>query len=169
MDPQLLWKVIWIRRGSMFVVMLYSKKILNKNIPIFKWVDWWEQTYFFFFFYIFDPAHPTYLNVEFDLTLELPRGPPGVPMMFFIDPMWPGLFYKQPCHYFIHSLIELVILCLRHHKSKALWAREMTFWENVHPPLCVTFYVSHLRCHMSGNTFQVRQPKTNVYWRLKEE
>ena len=31
-------------------------------------------------------------------------------------------------------------------------ARELKFWENVHPPPCVPCHVSHVTCHMSGIT-----------------
>ena len=33
--------------------------------------------------------------------------------------------------------------------------RELTFWENVHPPRCVTCQVSAVNCHMTGVTFLV--------------
>ena len=50
----------------------------------------------------------------------------------------------------------------KHHKSQTVRARELKFWENVHPPPCVTCQVSsvtcpvsHGRCHISGVMCQV--------------
>ena len=34
--------------------------------------------------------------------------------------------------------------------SQTFRGRELTFWENVHPPPCVTYHVSHFRCQVSG-------------------
>ena len=55
----------------------------------------------------------------------------------------------------LHSLINLFIewsFCLkssRHCLLQAVRAWEPTFVNNVHPPPCVTCYVSHVRCHVS--------------------
>ena len=43
----------------------------------------------------------------------------------------------------------------KHHYTQAVKARELKFWENVHPPPCVTCQVSSVRCHMSGVIYQV--------------
>ena len=46
---------------------------------------------------------------------------------------------------------------LQHHKSQTVKARKLKFWENVHPPPCVTCQVSRVRCtcQVSGVTCQV--------------
>ena len=36
----------------------------------------------------------------------------------------------------------------KYHKSQTIKARELKFWENVHPWQHVTFHVSHVTCHM---------------------
>ena len=36
----------------------------------------------------------------------------------------------------------------KHHKSHAIRAAELKFWENVHPTPCITFHVSSVTCHM---------------------
>ena len=43
----------------------------------------------------------------------------------------------------------------RHCPSKTVRARELKFWENVHPPPSVTYPVSYVRCHVSGVPCQV--------------
>ena len=50
----------------------------------------------------------------------------------------------------------------KHHYTQTVRARELNFWENVHPPpsvtfqvSCVTCQVSCVRCHVSGITCQV--------------
>ena len=37
----------------------------------------------------------------------------------------------------------------RHHKHQTVRARELTFWDNVHHPLCVTCHLSHVTCDVS--------------------
>ena len=37
----------------------------------------------------------------------------------------------------------------KHHYNQTVRARELTFWENVHPPLFVTCQMSIVRCHIS--------------------
>ena len=55
----------------------------------------------------------------------------------------------------------------KHHYTQTVRARKRKFWENIHPPLCVTCQVSgvtcqvsHVRFHMSGVTCQV----SHVRW-----
>ena len=52
-------------------------------------------------------------------------------------------------------LIQSVILFLKASKlqyTQTVRAREQRFWENVHPPPCVTCHLSPVRYHMSGVT-----------------
>ena len=44
----------------------------------------------------------------------------------------------------------------QHHKSQTVRARKLKCWENVHPPPCVTFQVSRVRCQVSGVTYHCR-------------
>ena len=43
----------------------------------------------------------------------------------------------------------------RNCQSQTVRPGEMNFWENVHPPPCVTFHVSHVMCYMSHVRWQV--------------
>ena len=52
---------------------------------------------------------------------------------------------------------------LWHHKSQTVRARELTFWETVHPPpsvtrhmSCVTYQVSIVKCQVSGVFFFIK-------------
>ena len=54
----------------------------------------------------------------------------------------------------------------QHHKSQTIRAKELTFWENVHPTPCVmchlspvTCYLSHVACHMSPVTCHLSSVK----------
>ena len=74
---------------------------------------------------------------------------------FLTDPVWPLPFYKHLCNLFIHSFMECSFSSRspRNHKSQIIRAREMDFWENVHPPLYVTCHKSHGLCQVSGVTY----------------
>ena len=37
----------------------------------------------------------------------------------------------------------------KHHNYQSVRARELKFWENFHPTLCVMCHISHVTCHMS--------------------
>ena len=50
----------------------------------------------------------------------------------------------------------------RHPKSQTIRARELKFWENVHPPPCVTCYMSHVTCHMSHVRCQVSHVRCHM-------
>ena len=41
----------------------------------------------------------------------------------------------------------------KHHKSQIIRARELKFWDNVHPPPHVSCQVSGVRCQVSGVTY----------------
>ena len=49
-------------------------------------------------------------------------------------------------NWFIHPLVQI---SSKHCQSQTGRARELTFWENVHPKLCVMCHVSHVTCHLS--------------------
>ena len=74
---------------------------------------------------------------------------------FLTDPVWPWPFYKHLCNSFIHSFMECSFSSRssRNHKSQIIRAREMNFWENVHPPLYVTCHKLHGLCQVSGVTY----------------
>ena len=38
----------------------------------------------------------------------------------------------------------------KHHYTQTVRPRELTVWENVHPPPHITCHVSHVKCHVSG-------------------
>ena len=79
-------------------------------------------------------------------------------LMYLTDPVWQGLFYNHIHDWFIHSLSHWVILfsqSSRNHKSQTVRARDLPFWEFVHPPPCVTCHMSHVKCHVSGVRCQV--------------
>ena len=38
----------------------------------------------------------------------------------------------------------------KHHYTETVRPRELTVWENVHPPPHITCHVSHVKCHVSG-------------------
>ena len=56
---------------------------------------------------------------------------------------------------FILSFIEswFAKISSRQCPSQTERAGELKFWENVHPPPCVTCHISHVRCHMSEFIF----------------
>ena len=58
---------------------------------------------------------------------------------------------------FIHLMSEWSFCseCSSHCPSQTVRAGELTFWENVHPPPCVTCHMSHVMCHMSRVTYRV--------------
>ena len=65
-----------------------------------------------------------------------------------------GLFYKHLCHSFIHSLTNWSFFSKssRHLHSLTVWARDLTIWENVPLPPCVTCHMSRVTSHMSQVT-----------------
>ena len=50
----------------------------------------------------------------------------------------------------------------KHCQSQTGRARELKFWENVHPTLCVMCYVSCVRCQVSGVRCQVSGVRCQV-------
>ena len=62
----------------------------------------------------------------------------------------------QPPVLLINSLMESVILTFR---IPIVRARELKFWENVHP-----HHVSHVTCHKSGVTCAVSHFNTYIYF-----
>ena len=50
----------------------------------------------------------------------------------------------------------------RHCLSQTIRAVELKFWENVHPPPCVTCHVSHVTCHVSCVTQSVGASRWRV-------
>ena len=67
------------------------------------------------------------------------------------DPVYPGLFYKHLCHWFILwlSVSSLSSKSSKYHISQTERDRELKFWENVHPPQHVTCHVLPVTCHVS--------------------
>ena len=56
----------------------------------------------------------------------------------------------------IHSLIHpLVPICSIPCYSQTIRARELKFWENVHPTLCVMCHVSCVKCQVSSVTCHI--------------
>jgi hypothetical protein len=64
------------------------------------------------------------------------------------------------------SLISLMSLLslLSYHKSQTRRARELKFWENVHPPQHVTCHMSHVTCHMSYVTCNVSCVTCHIFY-----
>ena len=54
--------------------------------------------------------------------------------------------------YLSHPLVKISLI---HCQSQTERARELEFWENVHPTLCVTCHVSHVTCHQARVTCQL--------------
>ena len=50
----------------------------------------------------------------------------------------------------------------RYHKSQTIRARELKFWENVHPPQHVTCHVSRVTCHVSRVTCHMSRVTCHV-------
>ena len=73
---------------------------------------------------------------------------PGVAGAILQPPLW-------LIHSFIESLSYLSSKSSRHHKSQTVRAKNLTFWEYVHPPPCVTCQMSGTRCQVSGVTCHV--------------
>ena len=64
-----------------------------------------------------------------------------------------GLFYKHLRDWLINSLSDLLVkISSKHSQSQTGRARELKFWENVHPTLCVMCHVSDVGCHVSRVT-----------------
>ena len=61
----------------------------------------------------------------------------AIKVICLTDPVQPGLFYKQPCDSLSEWVSESAFSSVR--------ARELTFWENVHPTPCVMCHVSRVR------------------------
>ena len=62
------------------------------------------------------------------------------------DPVNLGLFFKNLCDSL--SRWSFCSESSRHCLSKNVRVRELKFWENDHPPPCVTCHVSHVTCHI---------------------
>ena len=69
------------------------------------------------------------------------------------DLVWPGLFYKHLCDS-LASEWSFVNISTRHLHSQTVRARELTFWDKVHPPP-VTCHMSHFMWNMSRVTCHV--------------
>ena len=52
-------------------------------------------------------------------------------------------------HLFVNTTVLAFSTCSKHCQSQTGRARELTFWENVHPTLCVMCHVSCVMCHVS--------------------
>ena len=54
----------------------------------------------------------------------------------------------------------------QHHDSQTVRARELKFWENVHPTPCVMCHLSHVTCHISPVTCHLSPAKCpkNLYF-----
>ena len=83
----------------------------------------------------------------------------GLPHLVFNRPSVGRSVLQSPLvnNSLIHSLIES-FFCLEASKHCLSWivrARELTFWENVHPTPCGTCHVSHVTCQVSGFRCQV--------------
>ena len=50
----------------------------------------------------------------------------------------------------------------KHHKLHTIRARKLKFWEDVHPPPCVTFPVSHVTRQVSGVTCHMSHVMSQV-------
>ena len=76
--------------------------------------------------------------------------------IYLPDPVYPGLFYNHLRDSFINWLSHpLVQISSEHCLSQTGRARELKFWENVHPTLCVMCHVSCVMCHVSRVTCHV--------------
>ena len=113
--------------------------------------------------YIFIPWILRYLLGTLDLR---PRGNLRIPCTF--RHLWDTLelkvfnrlFYKHLCHYL--SQCSFSSQSSRHHKSQIVRARELNFWENVHPSPCVTCHMSHVMCYMSCVTCHVSHVRCHM-------
>ena len=43
----------------------------------------------------------------------------------------------------------------KHHNSQTVRARDLKFWENVHPILCIICHMSLVTCHLSPVTYHI--------------
>ena len=50
----------------------------------------------------------------------------------------------------------------KQHNFQIVRARELKFGENIHPPTCVTFHVSHVMCHVSCVTCHMSRVTCHV-------
>ena len=64
----------------------------------------------------------------------------------------PPLLINSLNNWFIHPLVQI---SSKHCQSQTGRARELKFWENVHPTLCVMCHVSCVMCHVSPVTFHL--------------
>ena len=60
------------------------------------------------------------------------------------------------------SKLWFVEIYSKQHYSQTITAGELKLGENVHPPTCVTFHVSHVTCHMSHVTCHVSRVTCHV-------
>ena len=71
--------------------------------------------------------------------------------------LWFWLFNKKSKRFIWREICErthcpsIVKLTLLLFLSQAVRARELKFWENVHPTPCVTCHISHVRCQVTGD------------------
>ena len=82
------------------------------------------------------------------------------------EPEKPGLFYNPPCYWLINQLIQSAFSSKssKYHKSQTRRARELKFWENVHPPQHVTCHMPHVTCHVSHVTCHVSHVTCNFFF-----
>ena len=71
-------------------------------------------------------------------------------------------------HWLIHSLTgPLVKSPSKHSESQTGRARELQFWENDHPTLCVTCHLSCVTCHLSHITCNLSRVKKKTKQKKK--
>ena len=64
---------------------------------------------------------------------------------FLTDSVFEGLFYKLLCSLLFQQFFSSQ--SSKHCFSQTVRAKELTFWDNVHPPPCVTCHMSCVKCH----------------------
>ena len=138
-------------------------------------VTWkWEQTYFYFLHYM--PLHIAKTRQgarKFEALTELTDKPKshGLAYQGLTDswksdqrvfksreiyqgliniPSVAGAVPQSPLFLIIYWFLNLLILWFRIFQKMSIpRARELTFWENVHPSPSGTSHMSHVMCHMS--------------------
>ena len=63
----------------------------------------------------------------------------------------------------------LVKISSKHFQSQTRRARELKFWKNVYPTICVTCHVSHVTCHLPRVTCQMSKTKVDIFLRKRRK
>ena len=91
---------------------------------------------------------------------------PGVARAVLQTALWPGVARAvlQTALSLIESLTEWSFpsRSYKHHNAQTIRARELQFWENVHPTTCVSCHLSHVTCLISYVTCHMSSVKCQL-------